>query len=64
MEELNKDLTPGATMDNTANAPVENNHVNLEPEPAFSDEEEEMPLRSVVRLHIYFLFRTFFELIP
>ncbi|CAL7944924.1 unnamed protein product [Xylocopa violacea] len=50
MEELNKDLTPGAILENTANAPVENNHVNQDQEPAFSDEEEEMPLRIVTKV--------------
>lgn len=45
MEELNKDLPPGATLENTVNTPIENNHINQDPEPAFSDEEEEMPLR-------------------
>lgn len=47
MEELNKDLAPGATLENAVNTPVENNHINQDPEPAFSDEEEEMPLRIV-----------------
>lgn len=45
MEELNKDLTPGALLESTGNTPIENNHVIQDPEPAFSDEEEEMPLR-------------------
>lgn len=45
MEELNKDLTPGAPLENAGNTTVENNHVSPDPEPAFSDEEEEMPLR-------------------
>lgn len=46
MEELNKDLTPGIPLENAGNAAaVENNHVSQDPEPAFSDEEEEMPLR-------------------
>lgn len=46
MEDLNKDINSGL-MENTTSAPVENNHVGQEPEPAFSDEEEEMPLRYV-----------------
>ncbi|XP_017875170.1 integrator complex subunit 3 isoform X3 [Ceratina calcarata] len=45
MEDLHKDLTSGATLENTVITAVENNHVNQDPEPAFSDEEEEMPLR-------------------
>lgn len=48
MEELNKDLAPGVTLENAVNTSVENNHINQDPEPAFSDEEEEMPLRSVL----------------
>ncbi|XP_076231655.1 integrator complex subunit 3 isoform X1 [Calliopsis andreniformis] len=51
MEELNKDVTPGTPMENAGNAtPVENNHVNQDAEPAFSDEEEEMPLRIVTKV--------------
>ncbi|OAD54141.1 Integrator complex subunit 3 like protein [Eufriesea mexicana] len=50
MEELSKDLTPGVILENAANIPVENNHVNQDPEPAFSDEEEEMPLRIVTKV--------------
>lgn len=55
MEELNKDLTPGAILENIANIPVENNHVNQDPEPAFSDEEDDMPLRLIL-IYNYFLF--------
>ena len=58
MEELNKDLTPGATLENAANTPVENNHVNQDPEPAFSDEEEDMPLRLIL-IYIYITFFLF-----
>lgn len=47
MEELNKEHSPGAVLENTANSTVENNHVTQDPEPAFSDEEEETPLRFV-----------------
>lgn len=51
MEELNKDLTPGIPLENAGNAAaVENNHVSQDPEPAFSDEEEEMPLRIVTKV--------------
>ncbi|KZC10189.1 Integrator complex subunit 3 like protein [Dufourea novaeangliae] len=50
MEELNKDLQPGAPLESTGNATVENNHVSQDPEPAFSDEEEEMPLRIVTKI--------------
>ncbi|XP_050576016.1 integrator complex subunit 3 isoform X3 [Bombus affinis] len=49
-EEFNKDLTPGATMENAANTPVENNHLNQDSEPAFSDEEDEVSLRIVTRV--------------
>lgn len=46
MEELNKDLGPGLMLENTSNlTTVENNHVGQDPEPAFSDDEEEMTLR-------------------
>lgn len=45
MEELNKELGPGLMLENSGNSAVENNHVDHEPEPAFSDDEEEMPLR-------------------
>lgn len=45
MEELNKEHNPGAVIENTANSTVENNHVTQDPEPAFSDEEEDSPLR-------------------
>lgn len=44
MEELNKDLGPGLMLEGPANTTLENNHVGPD-EPAFSDEEEEMPLR-------------------
>ncbi|XP_043495860.1 integrator complex subunit 3 isoform X4 [Polistes fuscatus] len=44
----NADL--GFITDNTTNTPVENNHVGQDPEPAFSDEEEEMPLRIVTKV--------------
>lgn len=47
MEELNKEHSAGAMIENTANSTVENNHVTQDPEPAFSDEEEETPLRFV-----------------
>ncbi|XP_051175718.1 integrator complex subunit 3 isoform X1 [Leptopilina boulardi] len=49
MEELSKDLSPGLMLENTGNAMTENNHVGGEAEPAFSDEEEEMPLRIVTK---------------
>ena len=45
MEELNKDLGPGLMLDNTVNSAVENNHVGHEPEPVFSDDDEDIPLR-------------------
>lgn len=47
MEDLNKDLNSGLILENTTSTPMENNHVGQDPEPAFSDEEEEMPLRFV-----------------
>ncbi|XP_043276838.1 integrator complex subunit 3 isoform X2 [Venturia canescens] len=49
MEELNKDLGPGLMLDNSGNSAMENNHVSHGPEPAFSDDEEEMPLRIVTK---------------
>lgn len=46
IEELNKDLGPGLMLDNIGNSAVENNHVGQDNnEPAFSDDEEELPLR-------------------
>lgn len=45
MEELNKEHNTGIVIENTANSTVENNHVTQDPEPAFSDEEEDSPLR-------------------
>ncbi|XP_015591743.1 integrator complex subunit 3 isoform X3 [Cephus cinctus] len=50
MEELSKDLGPGLMLENTGSTALENNHVGQEPEPAFSDEEEEMPLRIVPKI--------------
>ncbi|XP_014475902.1 PREDICTED: integrator complex subunit 3 isoform X3 [Dinoponera quadriceps] len=50
MEELNKEHNPGTVIENTANSTVENNHVAQDPEPAFSDEEEESPLRIVTKV--------------
>ncbi|XP_032668419.1 integrator complex subunit 3 isoform X3 [Odontomachus brunneus] len=50
MEELNKEHNPGAVIENTANSTVENNHVTQDPEPAFSDEEEDSPLRIVTKV--------------
>lgn len=47
MEELGKDLSPGLMLESTGNTMAENNHVGGESEPAFSDEEEDMPLRYV-----------------
>lgn len=52
MEELNKEHNPGSVTENTTNSTIENNHVAQDPEPAFSDEEEESPLRLTIR-HIY-----------
>ncbi|XP_068988483.1 integrator complex subunit 3 isoform X2 [Bombus flavifrons] len=49
-EEFNKDVTPGATLENAANTPVENNHLNQDSEPAFSDEEDEVSLRIVTKV--------------
>ncbi|XP_060821212.1 integrator complex subunit 3 isoform X2 [Bombus pascuorum] len=49
-EEFNKDLTPGATLENAANTPVENNHLTQDSEPAFSDEEDEVSLRIVTKV--------------
>ncbi|XP_043584839.1 integrator complex subunit 3 isoform X2 [Bombus pyrosoma] len=49
-EEFNKDLTPGATLENAANTTVENNHLNQDSEPAFSDEEDEVSLRIVTKV--------------
>lgn len=48
MEDFNKDVTPGATLENAANTPVENNHLNQDSEPAFSDEEDEVSLRLIL----------------
>jgi len=48
MEELNKEHNPGTVIENTTNSTVENNHVAQDPEPAFSDEEEESPLRLTI----------------
>lgn len=53
MEELNKEHSSGAVIENTANSTVENNHVTQDPEPAFSDEEEESPLRLSIRYVSY-----------
>ncbi|XP_019696020.1 integrator complex subunit 3 isoform X1 [Harpegnathos saltator] len=50
MEELNKEHNPTAVIENIANSTVENNHVTQDPEPAFSDEEEESPLRIVTKV--------------
>nr|XP_050855800.1 integrator complex subunit 3 isoform X3 [Vespula vulgaris] len=50
MEDLNKDLNSGLILENTTSTPMENNHVGQDPEPAFSDEEEEMPLRIVTKV--------------
>ncbi|XP_050492467.1 integrator complex subunit 3 isoform X2 [Bombus huntii] len=50
MEDFNKDVTPGATLENAANTPVENNHLNQDSEPAFSDEEDEVSLRIVTKV--------------
>ncbi|XP_018305369.1 integrator complex subunit 3 isoform X3 [Mycetomoellerius zeteki] len=50
MEELNKEHNPGTVIENTTNSTVENNHVAQDPEPAFSDEEEESPLRIVTKV--------------
>ncbi|XP_071866222.1 integrator complex subunit 3 isoform X2 [Bombus fervidus] len=49
-EEFNKDLTPGATLENAANIPIENNHLTQDSEPAFSDEEDEVSLRIVTKV--------------
>ncbi|XP_012285254.1 integrator complex subunit 3 isoform X2 [Orussus abietinus] len=49
MEDLNKDIGPGLMLENTGNSAIENNHVGQEQEPAFSDEEEETPLRIVTK---------------
>ncbi|KAG7203567.1 hypothetical protein KM043_013611 [Ampulex compressa] len=50
MEELSKDITQGPILENVGSTPVENNHVSQDAEPAFSDEEEEMPLRIVTKV--------------
>jgi len=52
MEELNKEHNPGTVVENTTNSTMENNHVAQDPEPAFSDEEEESPLR-FINYYIY-----------
>lgn len=51
MEELNKDSVIENT---TTNSMLENNHVTQDSEPAFSDEEEEAPLRLNIR-NIYYV---------
>jgi hypothetical protein len=61
MEELNKEHNPGTVIENTTNSTVENNHVAQDPEPAFSDEEEESPLRLVIcyinyKYNIYYIY--------
>ncbi|XP_046624168.1 integrator complex subunit 3 isoform X1 [Neodiprion virginianus] len=48
MEELNKDLGPGLMLEGPGNT-LDNNHVGQD-EPAFSDEEEEMPLQIVTKI--------------
>lgn len=48
MEELNKEHNPGTVIENITNSTVENNHVAQDPEPTFSDEEEESPLRLTI----------------
>ncbi|KAL6439905.1 hypothetical protein ACFW04_004134 [Cataglyphis niger] len=50
MEELNKEHNPGTVIENTTNSTMENNHVTQDTEPAFSDEEEESPLRIVTKV--------------
>lgn len=55
MEELNKEHNPGTVIENTTNSTVENNHVAQDPEPAFSDEEEESPLRLTIRCIMQYL---------
>ncbi|XP_028047540.1 integrator complex subunit 3 isoform X2 [Monomorium pharaonis] len=50
MEELNKEHNPGNIIESTTNSMMENNHVAQDPEPAFSDEEEESPLRIVTKV--------------
>ncbi|XP_020292373.1 integrator complex subunit 3 isoform X2 [Pseudomyrmex gracilis] len=51
MEELNKEHNPGNITENSnANFTIENNHVAQDSEPAFSDEEEESPLRIVTKV--------------
>ena len=45
MEELNKDLGTGLMLENTGNPSSENNHVSLDTEPNFSDDDDEMALR-------------------
>lgn len=54
MEELNKEHNPGTVIENTTNSTVENNHVVQDPEPAFSDEEEESPLRYNMQFVTYY----------
>lgn len=54
MEELNKEHNPGNITENSnANFTIENNHVAQDSEPAFSDEEEESPLRLFLLLYRY-----------
>lgn len=51
IEESNKEHNPGTVTENTTtNSTVENNHVTQDSEPAFSDEEEESPLRIVTKV--------------
>lgn len=55
MEELNKEHNPGTVIESTTNSTMENNHVAQDPEPAFSDEEEESPLRLTIHCLIQYL---------
>ncbi|XP_033224600.1 integrator complex subunit 3 isoform X2 [Belonocnema kinseyi] len=48
MEELCKDPSPGLMLD-SGNTVMDNNHVGQDSEAAFSDEEEDMPLRIVTK---------------
>ncbi|XP_048513843.1 integrator complex subunit 3 isoform X2 [Athalia rosae] len=49
MEELSKDLGPGLMLEGPTPTTLDNNHVGPD-EPAFSDEEEEMPLQIVTKI--------------